>query len=209
MAELVDLFTGLSPTHHRAGRSPAGHRRRSCGEAGRARRARRRAATLADVAAISPAVAAALQGYQELWGQRAVRYEVACPTVVERPEWLLRQLQGRGPRPSRPARTCGPATRGHAGPGRGSPARHARQQLAHPPPLARARRVFPLREGNEAATIGVPGRRPTPARPPHRRPARPLPPRGRRSTSPSTRCSRRSGDPDRRRRARAAGPAAP
>ena len=51
------------------------------------------ATTLADVAQLSPTVAADLARYQDVWGQRAVRYEIACPTVVERPDWLLHQLQ--------------------------------------------------------------------------------------------------------------------
>ncbi len=44
---------------------------------------------------ISPAVGDAIDEYLDAWGLRAVRYEVAYPTVAERPDWLLHQLQER------------------------------------------------------------------------------------------------------------------
>ena len=151
--ELVDLFTGLSPSTT----EPAEAQRAIVDlvrEAG-ALPVLDAAGTLADVAAISPAVSAALQGYQELWGQRAVRYEVACPTVVEHPEWLLRQLQDAAHLPAdrkevaqrHEATRATAEARLLAALGNSSLTRRR---------LARARRVFPHREGNEAATIGIP-----------------------------------------------------
>ncbi len=113
------------------------------------------AATLADLADTSPAVAAAVQGYQDLWGQRAVRYEVAAPTVVDRPEWLLRQLKeaarAADERVDVAARHAATRTRAEARLiatlGNSSLTRRR---------LARAQEVFPLREGNGPITIGVP-----------------------------------------------------
>ena len=151
--ELMDLFTGLSATTT------------DPGEAQRAIVALVRVAgathvldaaeTLADVAAISPAVAAALQEYQDLWGQRAVRYEVAYPTVVERPQWLLRLLKDLA---HAPAGNADVAARHEATRREGEArliATLGNSSLSRRR-LARARRVYPLREGNEAATIGVP-----------------------------------------------------
>jgi len=151
--EIMDLFVGLSGT----ATDPAVAQLaivdlvRSEG----AMPALERAATLADLAATSPAVAGALQGYQDLWGQRAVRYEVAAPTVVDRPEWLLRQLKGAagaaGDREDVAARHAATRTRAEARLiatlGNSSLTRRR---------LARAQEVFPLREGNGATTVGVP-----------------------------------------------------
>ncbi len=113
------------------------------------------ATTLADVAQLSPTIAADLARYQDVWGQRAVRYEIACPTVVERPDWLLHQLQEavRTPRVPADLAAAHEATRLRAEArliatlGNSSLTRRR---------LARAQRVFPLREGSEAATIGIP-----------------------------------------------------
>ena len=84
-----------------------------------------------------------------------MRYEIACPTVVERPDWLLHQLQEavRAPRNPADLSAAHESTRLRAEArliatlGNSSLTRRR---------LARAQRVFPLREGSEAATIGVP-----------------------------------------------------
>ena len=151
--EIMDLFVGLSGT----ATDPAVAQLaivdlvRSEG----AMPALERAATLADLTGTSPAVATALQGYQDLWGQRAVRYEVAAPTVVDRPEWLLRQLKGAaraaGDRQDVAVRHAATRTQAEArliaSLGNSSLTRRR---------LARAQEVFPLREGNGATTVGVP-----------------------------------------------------
>ena len=151
--EIMDLFVGLSGT----ATDPAVAQLaivdlvRSEG----AMPALERAATLADLTGTSPAVATALQGYQDLWGQRAVRYEVAAPTVVDRPEWLLRQLKGAaraaGDRQDVAVRHAATRTQAEARLiatlGNSSLTRRR---------LARAQEVFPLREGNGATTVGVP-----------------------------------------------------
>ena len=56
------------------------------------------AASLNDVRKISTTVGDTIDEYLDRWGLRAVRYEVAYPTVAERPDWLLRQLQEHRPR---------------------------------------------------------------------------------------------------------------
>jgi pyruvate,water dikinase len=112
------------------------------------------ATSLRDVAEISPQVAAALQAYQDLWGQRAVRYEVAYPTVVERPEWLLRQLKDVAHAP-----VDGEVAARHDRTRRRAESRLITTlgaSMATRRRLERAQRAFPLREGNEPATIGVP-----------------------------------------------------
>ena len=151
--EVMDLFTGLSA----ATTDPAEAQRaitERVREAG-AIDALDAADTLADVAATSRSVAAALQAYQDRWGQRAVRYEVAHPTIVERPEWLLRQLKAAA---RAPAGTTDLAARHEAARTRAEArliatlgnSSFTRRRLV------RAQRAFPLRDGNETATIGIP-----------------------------------------------------
>ncbi len=148
----MDLFTGLSSTTL----GPAEAQRAIVdlvAEAG-GLAALGRASSLRDVASISPEVSAALAAYRDLWGQRAVRYEVAYPTIVERPEWLLRVLKDTAQTPidkelaaRHEQRRERAEARVPASLGVSSATRRR---------LARAQRAFPLREGNEAATIGVP-----------------------------------------------------
>ncbi len=107
------------------------------------------ATSLDDVRRISTAIGQQVDEYLDTWGLRAVRYEIAYPTVAERPEWLLRQLQERHPRSHEDDK----ARR-----------EQAEQKLygalgdteATRTRLAAARRTFPVREGNEAATVGLP-----------------------------------------------------
>ncbi len=159
-AARLDHHCGHGPVHgpvhrqHRSGRGPASdrHPRAARPDAIDALDA---ADTLADVAAISPSVAAALQGYQDRWGQRAVRYEVAHPTILERPEWLLRRLKAavRAPAGATDLAARHATTRARAEArliatlGNSSLTRRR---------LVRAQRAFPLRDGKERATIGVP-----------------------------------------------------
>ncbi len=153
VADLMDLFTGLSAatTGPAAALEEIAALVRSEGAA----EAVLSATTLAEVAALSPTIAADLARYQDLWGQRAVRFEIACPTVVERPDWLLHHLQEAVRTPREPADLAAAhetvrlraEARLIATLGNSSLTRRR---------LARAQRVFPLREGSEAATIGVP-----------------------------------------------------
>jgi len=84
VADIMDLFVGLSgaTTDPAVAQLAIVDLVRSEG----AMRALEHATTLADLAETSPVVANALQSYQDLWGQRAVRYELAAPTVVTPPD---------------------------------------------------------------------------------------------------------------------------
>ena len=154
--------------------------RRSGPSSPRARRPRRLdsdAATLADVAAISPAVAAALQEYQDLWG--------SGPSATR---WPTRpSSSGRSgcsassrtrPRTGRRRGRGGPQ-RGHPDRGRGPSHRHARQQLAHPPPAGPGPAGVPTPGRQRARPPSGSPWRAAPSRAPCRLPARPVPSRGR------------------------------
>jgi len=151
-AEVTALFTGLSDTTTGPARSQAevveAARRAGSidGLAG--------AGTLDDVRSIGPEVAAALDEYLERWAIRAMAYEVAEPPIVDRPALVLGALRDAARRPVRAASGTDHAEgrrkaeeRAVADLGGGEDARDR---------VARAQRAFPIREGNETATIGVP-----------------------------------------------------
>jgi rifampicin phosphotransferase len=150
--EFLDLFIGLS--HRTLGPVRAQQAIISLVDDAGGRSSLDAATSLRDVAAISPAVEDAIQSYQDLWGQRAVRYEVAYPTVVERPDWLLRHLKDAARAPSDVEIVTRHESTRHEAEARllatlGSSSANRRR-------LERAQRVFPLRDGDEPATIGVP-----------------------------------------------------
>ena len=105
---------------------------------------------------MSPDVPVAIQSYRDLWASRAVRYEVAAPTITERPEWLLHLLQA----------TAAVSSSFDSEPVGGFEERRAQAEAkaiatlggssANRRRLARAQQAYPLREGDDAATIGVP-----------------------------------------------------
>ena len=130
MPEFLDLFTGLSGTA--LGPVQAQRSIVELIEAADGLAVLDAAGSLRDVAEISDDVAGALQAYQDLWGQRAVRYEVAYPTVVERPDWLLRQLKdvAHAPVDGDVAARHEQARQRRRGPSH----RHLGRQLGHPPP---------------------------------------------------------------------------
>ncbi|HMK11807.1 MAG TPA: PEP-utilizing enzyme, partial [Acidimicrobiales bacterium] len=101
-----------------------------------------------DVRRISSRVSSAIDEYLDTWGLRAVRYEIAYPTVAEHPEWLLRQLQEHRPHPPDDPAARATAERRLLEALGDTPETHAR--------LDEARRAFPVRESNEAATVGLP-----------------------------------------------------
>jgi len=155
-AEVTELFTGLSDTSTGPARAQAEIVERvRATPAGLDALASAR--TLDEVAAISAEVATAVTSYLDTWGRRAVRYEVVEATVAERPEWVLGLLQdqaadgGRRPAAGGAAddeqRRRGAAERAEAALGGGADARRL---------VERAQRAFPIREGNETATVGVP-----------------------------------------------------
>jgi pyruvate,water dikinase len=151
-AEVTELFTGLSDTS-------TGPARAQAAVVDAARRtggldALGAATTLDDVRSIGPDVAAALDDYLDRWAIRAMSYEVAEPPIVDRPALVLGALRDAARRPPSGASEADHAerrrkaeTRAVADLGGGDDARDR---------VARAQRAFPIREGNETATIGVP-----------------------------------------------------
>ena len=107
------------------------------------------ATSLNDVRKISTTVGDAIDEYLDRWGLRAVRYEVAYPTVAERPDWLLRQLQEHRPREHDDDRARRDAAEQKLLAALGD----TDETRAR---LKAARRAFPVREGNEQATVGLP-----------------------------------------------------
>jgi phosphohistidine swiveling domain-containing protein len=151
-AEVTDLFTGLSDTSTGPARAQAEVVERA-GQAGGLERLAD-ATSLDDVRAIGPEVAAALGEYLDRWAVRAVSYEVAEPPIVDRPSLVLGALRDAARRPPSSASQAEHAERRRkaeeravADLGGGDDARDR---------VARAQRAFPIREGNETATIGVP-----------------------------------------------------
>jgi pyruvate,water dikinase len=145
--EFAQLFTGLSD----ASTAPGAAQQQIVeliDEAG-GRETLAAATSLEDVRQISLGVRRAVDEYLDSHGLRAVRYEVAYPTVAERPDWLLSQLQTHRPRSHADDR----ARRAEA-------EKHLFESLGDTPEtrarLDAARRTFPVREGNEAATVGLP-----------------------------------------------------
>ncbi len=107
------------------------------------------ATSLNDVRKISTTVGDAIDEYLDRWGLRAVRYEVAYPTVAERPDWLLRQLQEHRSHEHDDDRARRDAAEQRLLAALGD----TDETRAR---LKAARRAFPVREGNEQATVGLP-----------------------------------------------------
>ncbi len=151
-AEVTDLFTGLSDTSTGPARAQAAvvEQVRQAGGL----EALATATTLDDVRAIGPEVAAALDDYLTRWAVRAVSYEVAEPPIVDRPSLVLGALRDAARR-----RPSGASEAEHAERRRKAEERAVADLgggAAARDRVARAQRAFPIREGNETATIGVP-----------------------------------------------------
>jgi pyruvate,water dikinase len=104
--------------------------------------------------------ARALAAYQLEFGCRAVRYEIADPSLAETPELTLRLIADQLDRDANPDADA----RGHAG-RRTAAVGRARAALVGRPAadrnrferaLARAERAYPVREDNEFRTVSVP-----------------------------------------------------
>ncbi|MEM7337643.1 MAG: PEP-utilizing enzyme [Actinomycetota bacterium] len=151
-AELSGLLTGLSDTT--TGPAAAQAEIIDLIRANDGEPTLRTATSLDTVRAIAPEVDAAITRYMASWGRRAIRYEIAYPTIAESPEWVLDILRSQIDRPS-----AAELADRH---------RDTRSNVEHRVLAAlgdteetrarieRARRAFPIREGNEAATVGVP-----------------------------------------------------
>ena len=108
--------------------------------------------------AADPEVAAAFAGYLARYGHRCLSYEVADPTLAERPEIVLELVRCRLDTATAGSEAA-VADRGER------VAAQARALLAGRDPadrerfertLARALRAYPVREDNEHATVSVP-----------------------------------------------------
>ncbi|MEM8924871.1 MAG: PEP-utilizing enzyme [Actinomycetota bacterium] len=151
-AELSGLLTGLSDTT--TGPAAAQSEIIDLVRAKGAEQALRTAGSLDEVRAIGPEIDTALTAYMSSWGRRAIRYEIAYPTIAESPDWVLDLLKTQLDRPpsseleARHAATRADVEQRVLAAIGDTPANRNR--------IERARRAFPIREGNEAATVGVP-----------------------------------------------------
>jgi len=159
--EACELLVGLSTTSTDPARrlaelaGMAAHRpavRRLLGEAD--------GGTAGRLAAIDPDFAEAFAAYQREFACRALRYEIADPSIAETPELTLRLLADQLTRGYDPA--AGAAALAHR---RMTAAGRARTALAGRPAadrerferaLARAERAYPVREDNEFFTVSAP-----------------------------------------------------
>lgn len=116
--------------------------------------------TLGRLAAADPDFAEALAAYQREFACRALRYEIADPSIAETPELTLRLLADQLARGYDPVADA--AALAHR---RMTAAGRARAALAGRPPgdlerferaLARAERAYPVREDNEFFTMSAP-----------------------------------------------------
>ena len=118
------------------------------------------AGTADRIAAADPAFAAALDAYRREFGYRALSYEIADPTIAEVPELSLRLLADQLARDHDPIAEVAVLSRRRA-----KAVAAARSALSARPAterdrferaLARAERVYPVRESNGFFTISVP-----------------------------------------------------
>lgn len=113
------------------------------------------ATDLDEVRAIDDTVAEAVDEYLATWGRRAIRYQVAYPTVAERPDWVLAALKAQAVRAADGAERA----RAHAAT-RAEAERRVLAALGDTPEtrrrIALAQKAAPLREGNETATVALP-----------------------------------------------------
>ncbi len=156
----LSLLTGLSTTSTEPARRLAELTRMAAGRpAVREAISRGGPGSAARLPAIDAEFAAAFDAYQHDFACRALRYEVADPTLAELPDLamtLIRDQMTRGYDPE--AEAAAAATK------RGEVASAARAALSSRPAdaarfdrlLARAERVYPVREDNEFTTVSVP-----------------------------------------------------
>lgn len=152
-AEFAGLLTGLSDTTT----GPAAGQQRIVDEviAASAEKTLEAAQDLTTVRSISRAVDSAVQDYLDSWGRRAIRYQVAYPTVGERPDWVLATLK------TQLAHGIDAAARQerHAELRRSTEQRVLRalgDTAATRSRIALAQKAAPIREGNETATVALP-----------------------------------------------------
>ncbi|HEX6678219.1 MAG TPA: PEP/pyruvate-binding domain-containing protein, partial [Actinomycetes bacterium] len=116
--------------------------------------------TAGRLAATDPEFAEAFAGYQREFACRALRYEIADPSIAETPELTLRLLAdqlARGYDPDAEAAELARRRTAAAGRARAAlAARPAADRERFERALARAERAYPVREDNEFFTTSVP-----------------------------------------------------
>ena len=152
-AEFAGLITGLSDTTTGPAAAQQAIVDAAIAAGGLARL--RDAANLDQVRSIDQAVAKALDDYLATWGRRAIRYQVAYPTIGERPDWVLAALKAQAERGA----DATARERAHAAT-RAATEQRVLASLGDTPETRRriafARKAAPLREGNETATVALP-----------------------------------------------------
>jgi pyruvate,water dikinase len=152
-AEFAGLITGLSDTTTGPAASQQAIVDAAVAAGGLAQL--RNAATLDEVRRIDEPVAKALDDYLATWGRRAIRYQVAYPTIGERPDWVLAALKAQAERGA----DAGARQRAHAAT-RAATEQRVLAALGDTPETRRriafAQKAAPLREGNETATVALP-----------------------------------------------------
>ena len=151
-AEISGLFTGLSDATTGPAAAQAELAAVIVGAGGT--QMLDRAETLDDVRAISADVRTLVDEYVDNWAQRAIRYEPAWPTIAEQPMWIIRLLREK-------VRIEGESDLAAAHDElRSETELRVLDALGDTPEtqrrIARARRAFPVLEGNETATVGIP-----------------------------------------------------
>jgi pyruvate,water dikinase len=151
--EFAGLLTGLSETT--TGPAAAQQAIVDAAAAAGALDRLRQAGDLAEVRAIGDTVEKALDDYLATWGRRAIRYQVAYPTVAERPDWVLAALKsqaGQGvdaEEREQVHRATRAATEQRVLAALGDTPETRRR-------IAMAQKAAPLREGNETVTVALP-----------------------------------------------------
>ncbi len=160
-AETFELLTGLSTASTESARQVVALAEMAAQRPVVRRLLERVEAGTADrIAAADPAFTAALDSYRRQSCHRALSYEIADPTIAEVPELSLRLVADQLARGHDPAAEAAVLARR-----REDAVAAARSALAGRPAtersrferaLARAERVYPIREGNELFTVSVP-----------------------------------------------------
>src|SRR2546423_227957 len=152
-AEFAGLITGLSDTTTGPAASQQVIVDAAVAAGGLARL--RAAASLDDVRSIGDTVAKALDDYLATGGRRAIRYQVAYPTIGERPDGVLAALKAQAERGAdalareRAHAATRATTEQRVLAALGDTAETRRR-------IAFAQKAAPLREGNETATVALP-----------------------------------------------------
>jgi phosphohistidine swiveling domain-containing protein len=159
-AKTMALFAGRSETSTEPGERLAELARAAAERPAVVSALRREGATLADVRAADPVLAEALDTYQDDFGGRALRYDVADSTLAEEPAILLgllrdqlaRTFDASGTKAALTAMREEALANAHAALGSRSDEERDRFERE----LRRAERYYPTREDNEFFTISAP-----------------------------------------------------